>query len=128
MKWLVPAFVIVPAVELALLMWAGDVLGIVPTLLLILFTGVAGAYLAKQQGLRAIRDIQETTAAFEPPGDALLRGAFILAGGLLLLTPGFLSDLTGLALLFRPTQNAIKPFFMRMIRKRMKNGQVIIMK
>lgn len=128
MKWLVPAFVIIPTVELALLIWIGDIIGIFPTLLIIVLTGVTGAYLAKKQGVKAIRDIQEELAAFQPPGEALLSGAFVLAGGLLLLTPGFLSDATGLALLFKPTQKLLKPLVMRGIRKRMKNGRVIVMK
>jgi UPF0716 protein FxsA len=126
MKWFFLALVIVPTLELALLIWAGGKLGFFVTLALIIATGLAGAYLAKKQGMRAIREIQEGMSRFQAPGDQLLNAAFVLVGGVLLLTPGFISDLVGFSLLFSPTQKLYKPLVYRLIQKKMKNARVIV--
>lgn len=126
MKWIFLAIIAVPVAELALLIWAGGEIGFWATIGLILATGLIGAFLAKKQGLKAIRDIQESFANYQAPGDKLLNAAFVLAGGLLLLFPGFISDLIGLTLLFSPTQKMYKPFIYKQIQKKMKNTRVII--
>lgn len=126
MKWLVLALIIVPTLELALLIWAGGEIGFFATLALIISTGLLGAYLAKRQGLKAIRDIQQAMGALQPPGDRLIHAAMILFGGALLLTPGFISDAVGFSLLFTPTQNIYKPFIYRMIQKKMKTTRIIV--
>lgn len=125
MKWLVLALIIVPTLELAILIWAGNEIGFFVTLALIISTGLLGAYLAKRQGLKAIRDIQQAMGNLQPPGDRLIHAAMILFGGALLLTPGFISDAAGFSLLFTPTQNIYKPFVYRMIQKKMKNTRII---
>jgi UPF0716 protein FxsA len=126
MKWFFLALVIVPTLELALLIWAGGQVGFFPTLALIIATGLAGAYLAKKQGLKVIRDIQEGINNFRAPGDQLLNAAFVLVGGVLLLTPGFISDILGFTLLFSPTQKLYKPLVYHLIQKKMKNARVIV--
>jgi UPF0716 protein FxsA len=92
-------FVIVPLVELALLIQVGQVVGLGPTILLVLATGIGGAALARREGLRTLSAIQGDMASGRIPGSALLDGAAILFGGALLLTPGVLTDLLGLSLL-----------------------------
>ena len=87
MKWLFLALIVVPSLELALLFWASDAIGIFPTLALIIATGFIGAFLAKKQGMKAVRDIQDSFGRFQPPGDHLINAAFVLVGGVLLLTP-----------------------------------------
>lgn len=126
MKWIFLALIIVPTLELAILIWAGGAIGFFPTLLMILGTGLLGAFLAKKQGLKAIRDIQESFNRFEPPGDQLLKAAFVLVGGVMLLTPGFISDAIGLSLLFAPTQKIYKPFIMKVLNNKMKNARIIV--
>lgn len=126
MKWIFLALIIVPTLELAILIWAGGAIGFFPTLLMILGTGLLGAFLAKKQGLKAIRDIQESFNRFEPPGDQLLKAAFVLVGGVMLLTPGFISDAIGLSLLFAPTQKIYKPFIMKLLNNKMKNARIIV--
>ena len=93
MKWLQHYFIIVPTAELAVLMVSGKTLGIMPTILIIIATGIGGAYLAKKQGLRAWRDLQYRMADRETPGKALVDSVCILLGGLLLLMPGFITDI-----------------------------------
>lgn len=126
MKWFFLALVIVPTLELALLIWAGGKIGFFVTLAIILATGFAGAFLAKKQGLKAIRDIQDALNNFQAPTDQLLNAAFVLVGGVLLLTPGFISDAIGFSMLFQPAQKLYKPLVYRMIQKKMKNTRVIV--
>lgn len=126
MKWIFLALVIVPTLELAILIWAGGQLGFFWTLALIVTTGLLGAFLAKRQGLKAIRDIQSSMNQMQPPGERLIGAAFILVGGVMLLTPGFISDAIGFSLLFTPTQKLYKPLVYRMLQKKMKNTRIIV--
>ncbi|AXH99448.1 FxsA family protein [Sporosarcina sp. PTS2304] len=127
MKWLVTFFIIVPTAELALLTVSGKTLGIVPTILIIIATGIGGAYLAKKQGLRAWRDLQHRMTTRETPGKALIDSVCILFGGLLLLMPGFLTDLIGLLLLFSGPRKILYPFIVKWLYNKMKNGQIRVM-
>lgn len=126
MKWFFLALIIVPTLELTLLLWASDAMGIFPTLGLIIATGLIGAFLAKKQGLKAFRDIQDSIGRLQPPGEHLINAAFVLVGGVLLLTPGFISDAIGLSLLFKPTQKIYKPIAGKIIQKKMSSTRVIV--
>lgn len=126
MKWLVLLFLIVPASELTLLLVAGNQLGVMPTLAIILLTGIGGAYLAKKQGFKAITEFRERIAAGDAPGPPIIDGLCIFAGGLLLLVPGFITDLMGLLLLFSWPRKMIRPFIIHQIYKKMKKGTLII--
>lgn len=127
MKWLVALFIVVPTAELAVLMWSGKSLGILPTIFIILATGVGGAYLAKRQGLRAWRDLQYRLTNNETPGKALIDSGCIFMGGLLLLMPGFITDIIGLLLLISGPRKILYPFIVKWLYNKMKNGQIRIM-
>ena len=127
MKWLVALFIIVPTSELALLMFSGKTLGIMPTIIIIIATGIGGAYLAKKQGLRAWRDLQFRMANRETPGKALVDSLCILLGGLLLLMPGFITDIVGLLLLFSGPRKILYPFIVKWIYNKIRNGQIRVM-
>lgn len=127
MRWLVALFIIVPTTELALLMVSGKTLGIMPTILIIVVTGVGGAYLAKKQGLRAWRDLQVRMANRETPGKALVDSVCILLGGLLLLIPGFITDIIGLLLLLSGPRKILYPFIVKWIYNKIRNGQIRVM-
>ena len=127
MRWLALLFIVVPVTEIALFIWSGNTIGLVPTILIILGTGILGAYLAKKQGLKAIHDIQMQMKNFEAPGDAMVNALFVFAGGLLLLSPGFVTDIFGLMFLFSPTRQIFKPIVYNWIRTKMKKGQIIVM-
>ncbi|WP_303969321.1 FxsA family protein [Sporosarcina ureae] len=127
MKWLIALFIIVPTSELALLMFSGKTLGIMPTILIIIATGIGGAYLAKKQGLRAWRDLQFRMANRETPGKALVDSVCILLGGLLLLMPGFITDIVGLLLLFSGPRKILYPFIVKWIYNKIRNGQIRVM-
>lgn len=126
MKWFFLALIIVPTLELTLLLWASNAMGIFPTLGLIIATGLIGAFLAKKQGLKALRDIQDSMGRLQPPGEHLINAVFVLVGGVLLLTPGFISDAIGLSLLFKPTQKIYKPIAGKIIQKKMSGTRVIV--
>ncbi|ARF13251.1 FxsA family protein [Sporosarcina ureae] len=127
MKWLAALFIIVPTAELALLMVSGKTLGIMPTILIIIATGIGGAYLAKKQGLRAWRDLQFRMANRETPGKALVDSVCILLGGLLLLMPGFITDSIGFLLLFSGPRKILYPFIVKWIYNKIRNGQIRVM-
>ncbi len=126
MKWLALVFIVVPTAELALLIYFGKVVGLLPTLVILLATGIGGAYLAKSQGMKAWYDLRRRMETMEAPGNALIDGMCIFAGGILLLIPGFLTDIAGLFLLFKWTRNLLRPSIQKWIYKKMQNGQIII--
>ena len=104
-------FVAVPLVELALLLKIGSVAGWWPTFLLVLLTGAVGAWLARREGLRCLQRVRRNLEAGELPGDPLIDAVMILVAGVLLVTPGVLTDLLGFALLL--------PVFRRVIKRRL---------
>ncbi len=101
-------FVLVPIAELMLLIRIGEWVGLLPTLALVVVTGVTGAALARAEGMRVFWRFQKELAQGRLPGQALQDGISVLIGGAFLLTPGILTDLTGFALLFPPTRRWIQ--------------------
>ena len=89
-------FVAVPLLELAILLQIGQWIGLPSTIALVVTTGVAGAALARRQGIRAFLAVQRELASGRLPGRSLLDGLAILVGGALLLTPGVLTDVIGI--------------------------------
>lgn len=120
--------VIIPAAEIGILLFSGKTIGIWPTILLILFTGVLGSFLAKKQGLETIRKVQEQIRYGRLPGNELLDGVCIIAGGIFLLSPGFLTDLFGLFLLLPPTRMLFKPMLIKLFQKWMEKNTFTIIK
>lgn len=108
MRYILLLLIIVPVAEIAVILLSGNLIGIWPTIGLLLFTGLLGAYLAKKQGLDTMRKVQTQLQNGQIPGEAILDGICILAGGILLLSPGFITDLTGLLLLAPPSKKVIK--------------------
>ena len=92
-------FIVIPTAELVLLMMLGVRIGWMPTLGLIVFTGILGATLARQQGLSILRKIQTEMQNGRPPALEMVEGAMIVIGGMVLLTPGIITDGLGFALL-----------------------------
>lgn len=127
MKWLILAFIAIPTAELALLIYSGKTLGLFPTIAIILITGVGGAYLAKRQGLKAWNELRSRMATMETPGNALIDSVCIFFGGILLIMPGFITDIVGLLLLFKGPRNIIRPFIQKWIYNKMKNGRIVMM-
>jgi len=106
---LIIVFIGVPALEIYTLLEFGKIIGVGGTLALIIVTGMSGAYLARTQGLELLKTIQVEMAQGRVPADELLEGLLIFAGGLVLLTPGFWTDLAGFLLLIPATRNLLRP-------------------
>ncbi|WHY77904.1 FxsA family protein [Neobacillus sp. WH10] len=128
MRYLIILFIAIPAAEIGLLLFSGKTIGVWPTILLIILTGVIGAYLAKREGLQTIRKAQEQLRSGQIPGEAVLDGICILIGGILLLLPGFITDISGFLLLFPPTRRLFKFLMINSIRKKIKRGNIKIIK
>ena len=102
------AFTIIPVVEIYLLIEIGSAFGVFTSIALVVFTGFLGAYLARIQGLKTLFRIQESLREGRMPSAELLDALLIGIAGLVLLTPGFLTDTVGFVLLIPSTRNVIK--------------------
>jgi UPF0716 protein FxsA len=115
-------FVIIPVLELVLLVELGQIVGLLPTLALVIFTGLTGAALARAEGFRVFWAFQRELASGRLPGQALQDGIAVLVGGAFLLTPGILTDLAGFALLLPLSRRWIKTPDGRMLVRRNRAG------
>jgi UPF0716 protein FxsA len=100
-------FIFLPMVELYLLIMLGSRIGAMPTIGLIVFTGLLGASLARQQGLSVLSRIQKEMASGKPPTQELVEGALVVVGGIVLLTPGIITDIFGFSLLLPSIRKAL---------------------
>ncbi|MEX2465797.1 MAG: FxsA family protein [Gemmatimonadota bacterium] len=117
-------FVLVPVLELALLIQLGRVLGLLPTVGLVLLTGALGAWLARAEGVRVFFRFQSELASGRLPHQSLFDGICVLVGGALLLTPGVLTDLVGFALLLPPSRRWLQKRMRRSLESRIQEGSI----
>jgi UPF0716 protein FxsA len=124
MAWLVALLLLVigPIVELWFIIRVADVIGGWQTLALLLVEGVLGSWLIKRQGRTVIRRIDERLKSHDLPTKELADGFLILVAGVLMLTPGFLTDIVGFALLFPPTRAVARTALLRRFTARMGQG------
>jgi UPF0716 protein FxsA len=104
------AFTLVPVIEIYLLIKVGGHIGAFKTVLLVIATGFAGAYLARLQGMQTMLRVRSSLEQGRMPAEELLDAVLIFAAGLVLLTPGFLTDAMGLLLLFPETRRYVKRY------------------
>ena len=108
-------FTVVPVAELYLLFEVSDIIGGWDTILLVIVTGIVGAYMARSQGLSIIMNTQKQLAQGQIPTDHIVHGFLVFIGGILLVTPGFVTDIFGLSLVFPLTRvlyiNSVKKYF-----------------
>jgi UPF0716 protein FxsA len=107
MPLLLLIFIVWPVTELWLLFQLSDAFGFVTALVLVFGTGILGAWLAKWQGLRAIIRLQNDIRQGVMPAQAIGDGALILVAGVLLITPGVMSDVAGILLLVPPLRKVV---------------------
>lgn len=117
-------FVIVPIIELVLLIQLGQIVGLWPTLALVVLTGVGGAALARAEGLRVFFQFQKQLAQGQIPGQAMLDGISVLVGGAFLLTPGVLTDFVGFSLLFPLSRRWIQRRVRKRLERQIKDGTI----
>ena len=101
---------VIPFAEIYLLLGVGSIIGAFPTILLVVFTAVLEAWLLRQQGFETFKRFQESLARGEIPAYEMVEGPLILVGGALLLTPGFITDVLGLACLIPATRKKIAQY------------------
>ena len=101
-----------PFIEIYTLIAIGGNLGAFNTILWIIFTGVVGSYLLRNQGLRTLLNIRDNKTVIEPSADNVLKTLFTPIGGFFLLIPGFITDAIGLLILLPLTRIFILGFFL----------------
>lgn len=101
-------FTAVPLIELYLLLTLGQFIGPWYTVLIVITTGLVGALLAKLEGMRVWYQVQQELQQFKMPGDRLIDGVLVLIGGVLLITPGVLTDVLGFSLIIPPSRAVIR--------------------
>ncbi len=132
--YLILLLTVVPFLELVIILqvhhaiassW-GSGMALLLTIGTIAVTGIAGATLARHQGMSVLRELQERMGQGELPGQALIDGVLILIGAALLLTPGFLTDVLGFSLLVPVTRSAYRKLLRRWVRRKMQRGDVFV--
>jgi UPF0716 protein FxsA len=108
------AFTLIPVLEIYLLIKLGTFLGALNTVIIVVLTGIIGAFLAKLQGLHTMIKVKEGLNRGEMPAEEMLDALLILVAGIVLLTPGFLTDIAGLVILIPQT----RVLFKRWLRKK----------
>ncbi|MFT5172981.1 MAG: UPF0716 protein FxsA [Gammaproteobacteria bacterium] len=106
-KILFLAFLLIPVAEIYVLIQVGGVLGVLPTIVLIVFTAVLGSMLIRSQGLATLAGVRTSMERGEVPALQLMEGMCLLVAGALLLTPGFVTDSVGFILLVPPLRRAM---------------------
>lgn len=109
-------FIVVPLVELYVIIQVGQSIGALNVIGLLIVMSIAGGWLMKQQGLGVLRRVQDQLHDGQVPGREIVDGFLILFGGALMLTPGFLTDVLGIALLLPPFRAVVRAGLARRFR------------
>lgn len=119
---LILLFIALPFVELAILLRVDQAIGLFYTLALVVLTGVLGAALARSQGFRVLAEIQREMSLGRLPGPQILDGVMILVAGVLLITPGLITDSIGFLLLVPGVRVVIRAGLRRGLERKLQNG------
>jgi len=119
-------FLCLPLIELYFLIQSSAVIGLGNTILIVLFTGVLGAAIARNQGLKKYLEIQKDLNRGIMPAENMIDGVMIFAAGVVLLTPGFITDAIGFFILWPTGRNLVKNYFKnRFTAQRTSDGKII---
>lgn len=113
-------FTLVPLVELAVLVEIGQRIGVAPTVGLVVLTGALGAWLARREGARSVREIRRGLEAGQLPTREVFHGLMILVAGAFLVTPGVLTDAAGFLMLVRRVRQRVIDLARTRLRDRMR--------
>lgn len=119
MLWLFLAFIVLPVIEIWLITQVAGQLGWPLALVAVIGVSVAGAWLVRREGLGVIRRVQSSLGSARVPTNELADGAMIFFASALMLTPGFLTDAVGLALLIPPIRAILRPPVIAFFRRRL---------
>jgi len=120
------AFTLIPVIELYLLIQIGSIMGAASTIVLVILTGAAGAWLARMQGVKTMMQVQHRMQAGEMPAEEMIDAVIIFAAGVVLLTPGLLTDIAGLLLPFPATRLIFKQWLRQRIEEMVDNRTITI--
>lgn len=126
--WLLLLFIVVPAIEIALFIWTGSHIGALSVFLLIILTGVLGSLIVRFEGVETWRRAQESIMRGEIHKDEIFDGICILIGAVLIITPGFFTDVIGFLILFPLTRKPFRSLLKYYIAKQISNGKIIFRK
>ena len=124
MQYLIALFIGLPIVELALLIKLHGIVGFLPTVLLVLLTGIAGAALVRRQGIAILFSIRQEMEKGNLPAPQMMDGVMILMAGALLVTPGLITDFTGFALLVPYVRERIRFWLRDKLKAKMDSGYI----
>jgi UPF0716 protein FxsA len=110
-------FIVIPIIEIAILVKIGTLLGFWPTMLIVVATGILGVTLARIQGFLVFNRIRSELQMGRMPAEELIDGLLILIGGILLLTPGLLTDLIGFLVLIQWSRKIFKKWLGKRFRQ-----------
>ncbi|HBC2168332.1 TPA: FxsA family protein [Vibrio cholerae O1] len=113
-------FIAVPVIEIALFIQVGGVLGVWPTIALVLLTAIVGASLVRSQGLQTLLTVQQRLAQGQLPAQQILEGVMLAVAGVLLLTPGFFTGILGMLVLLP----APRAYFAKQLMSRVVVGNI----
>lgn len=119
---LLAAFIGIPLLEIAVFIQVGDRIGLWPTLAIVVLTAIVGTYLLRLQGLMTLQRAQEAVDRGELPLKEVFDGACLLVAGVLLLTPGFVTDLLGVLLFLPPVRALLRRLLARRLRLHVAGG------
>ncbi len=119
-------FFLVPLIELYFLIKIGGIIGPLNTIMLVVITAVGGAYLAKREGLKTLYKIRESMMQGIMPAEELVDASLIFVAGILLLTPGLITDILGLLLLIPVTRKMFKENVKKWMKSRIEKTDIYI--
>ncbi len=116
--------ILVPVMELYLLIEIGKHIGVMATVGIIILTGLIGACLVRSQGFIVLRKIRDDLHQNILPGDSLLQGIIILAGGIFLITPGFITDIAGFIFLIPVSRQIVKKYLLAWLKEKINSSDI----
>lgn len=119
---LILLFILVPIAELAIIIQVGQEIGLLWTVAILIADSVLGSWLMRSQGRAAWRRFNVALESGRPPANEVLDGVLVIFGGALLLTPGFITDVFGLAFLLPPSRAVLRRLLVRRFAQRMVAG------
>ncbi len=108
--YIIAAIILLPLIEIAVFIWVGGLIGVLPTILLTIITALAGTVMLRQQGLSLLTRMQSELDPGRAPGSEVMQGAMIVLASIFLLIPGFVTDAIGLLLFIPPVRQALANF------------------
>lgn len=117
-------FTIIPLLEIYLLLVLNQHAGLWPTVGIVVGTGILGAIVAHAEGARVLREWQRSLVRGRVPEEGVLGGVLILIGGILLVTPGVITDLVGITLLIPPTRRLVANVIRKRLEQKIQQGAI----